>query len=68
MLHEIADPAPVLREIRSRLRPGGRVFIVEPKLYVGGAAFEASVQRCEAAGFAVESRPRVAFSRAVVLG
>jgi ubiquinone/menaquinone biosynthesis C-methylase UbiE len=67
MLHEIADTEPVLREIRRRLKPGGRVFIAEPKLHVGGAAFEASVKRCEAAGFAVESRPRVSLSRAVVL-
>ncbi len=66
-LHEMVGEGAVLKEIRARLNPGGRVFVAEPKGHIGEAAFEAGVKRCEAAGFAVESRPRVALSRAVVL-
>jgi ubiquinone/menaquinone biosynthesis C-methylase UbiE len=66
-LHEMAGEEAVLREIRFRLRPDGRLFIAEPRLHVGESAFEEAVKRCEAAGFAVEARPAVAFSRAVVL-
>jgi len=67
VLHEMAGQEDVLREIRAKLRPGGHVFIAEPRLHVGERAFEESVKRCEAAGFADEARPSVALSRAVVL-
>ena len=66
-LHEMVGEEAVLKEIRARLNPGGRVFVAEPKGHIGEAAFEEGVKRCEAAGFAVESRPRVSLSRAVVL-
>lgn len=66
-LHEMVGEEAVLKEIRARLNPGGRVFVAEPKLHIGEADFEAGVKRCEAAGFAIEARPRVALSRAVVL-
>jgi ubiquinone/menaquinone biosynthesis C-methylase UbiE len=68
MLHEVPDPAGFLREIRSLLKPGGRVLIVEPKWHVTQTDFQGSVGLMRRAGLAVLAEPGVRFSRAVVLG
>jgi hypothetical protein len=47
--------------------PGGRLLVVEPRIHVGGAAFERSVEVALGAGLAPVARPDVALSRAVVL-
>lgn len=67
MLHETPDQAAFLAEVYSLMKPGGRLFIAEPKMHVTGPAFEATVKRAAQAGFTVADRPRVALSRAVAL-
>jgi len=67
VLHEVPDQDRILAAVRRSLKKGGRLFIAEPRLHVKKPAFEASVARCAAAGFAVEARPAVALSLAVVL-
>jgi ubiquinone/menaquinone biosynthesis C-methylase UbiE len=66
-LHEMSGQEAILGAVRGALRPDGRVYIAEPRLHVGEPAFENLVRRAERAGFAVDSRPPVALSRAVVL-
>ena len=68
MLHEVPDPAAFLAEVRACLKPGGRLMVVEPRIHVGEAAFEASVEAAGKVGFTPVGRPDVALSRAVVLG
>jgi ubiquinone/menaquinone biosynthesis C-methylase UbiE len=68
MLHEVPDQAALLAEVGACLAPGGRLLIVEPRIHVGGAAFERSVEVAVGAGFVQVARPDVALSRAVVLG
>ena len=68
MLHEVPDQTAFLAEVRACLKPGGRLLIVEPRLHVGGAAFERSVEIACGAGLLPVTRPAVAVSRAVLFG
>jgi len=67
MLHEVPAPGAFLREIRALLAANGKVLLVEPKWHVTPKAFLYAVAVMEQAGFTVLERPRIRFSRAVVL-
>ena len=66
MLHEVPDQAAFLAEVIACLKPSGRLLVVEPRLHVGGAAFERSVAIARGAGLLPVARPVVALSRAVL--
>lgn len=68
MLHEVPDQARFLAEIRSLLKPGGQVLLAEPKWHVTREEFLAAIAVMEQAGFAVLERPKIHFSRVVVIG
>lgn len=68
MLHEVPDPARFLAGIRSLLQPGGKVLLAEPKWHVTQEEFQAAIAVMEREGFAVLARPKIRFSRAVLLG
>lgn len=67
MLHEVPDPVKFLREIKSLLKPEGRVLIVEPKWHVTQNDFQGSIGLMKQAGLDVLAEPRIHFSRTVVL-
>jgi ubiquinone/menaquinone biosynthesis C-methylase UbiE len=67
MLHEVPDQARFLAEVRAGLKPGGRLLVAEPRIHVGSAAFERSVEIARSIGLAPIARPAVALSRAVIL-
>jgi len=66
MAHEVPDQRRVFREVQAALRPGGRFFLVEPKLDIGPRYFEEECARVEDAGFRIRECPKVAFSFAAV--
>lgn len=68
MLHEVPDQARFLAEIRSMLKLDGRVLLAEPRWHVTPKEFLIAVAVMEQAGFTVLERPKIRFSRAVVLG
>ena len=68
MVHEVPDIEAFLREMRAILSPGGRFFLAEPKMHTSQLEFDSTVEKSVAAGFAVLHKPKVLFSRAVVLG
>jgi ubiquinone/menaquinone biosynthesis C-methylase UbiE len=68
MLHEVPDQGSFLREIRSLLNAGGKVLLAEPAWHVSRGEFRNALARMEQAGFLVRERPKIRFSRAVVLG
>jgi ubiquinone/menaquinone biosynthesis C-methylase UbiE len=68
MLHEVPDPGAFLREIKALLKPDGKVLIAEPKWHVTHDEFLATIAVMEQAGFAVLEKPKICFSRAVVIG
>jgi len=68
MLHEVPDQARFLAEVRSLLKPGGKVLLAEPKWHVSHEEFLAAIAVMERAGFAVLERPKIHFSRVVLIG
>ncbi len=67
MVHEIPDQEEFFNEIGSILKPGGKVFIVEPPFHVSKAAFEKTIIKASNAGFEAVERPKVFFSKTVIL-
>jgi len=67
MVHEVPDPVRLFNEIKSILKPGGKFYIIEPKFHVSGKAFEAMNQSLISEGFKILDKPKVFFSRAVLL-
>ncbi|MFH1824110.1 MAG: class I SAM-dependent methyltransferase [Candidatus Firestonebacteria bacterium] len=67
MIHEISNQDIFFREIHSMLNPDGRFFIVEPKFHVSKKAFEETINIATKIGFEIIEKPRVFFSRSIVL-
>jgi SAM-dependent methyltransferase len=67
MLHEVRGKRELLAEIREALKPTGRLLLVEPLGHVSAATFQRERDLALEAGFTVQSEPRIALSRALVL-
>jgi len=65
--HEVPDLRRLLAEIHGNLRPAGNFMVVEPMGHVTAADFQAMLTLAEEVGFREQQRPRVRFSRAVIL-
>lgn len=68
MAHEVPDKSRFFGEILALLKPQGRLLLVEPKLHVTQRGVEQTVTVCRETGFRVLEEPRVALSRAFLLG
>lgn len=67
MVHEVPDQDKLFRELRSVIRPEGKICIIEPRFHVSLKSFETMIKRVENSGFKIIERPKVVFSRAVLL-
>ena len=67
MVHEVPDQDEFFQELKSILKPGAKLLVVEPTFHVSKKAFEETITRARAVGFVVDSGPGVFFSRSVVL-
>jgi ubiquinone/menaquinone biosynthesis C-methylase UbiE len=67
MVHEIQNQEEFFDEIKSMLKPDGRVFIVEPPFHVSKTAFEETIKKARDAGLTPAERPKVFLSKAVIL-
>ena len=67
MIHEIPNQEGFLNEIKSILKSDGQLFIVEPPFHVSKTAFEEMVKKAKDAGFTPVERPKVLFSKTVIL-
>lgn len=68
MFHEIAHQEKYLVEVRSLLKPHGRMLIVEPPIHVSRTEFANILEKGRKAGFAVIDRPKVFLSKSALLG
>ena len=67
MLHEVPDIRSFITELYQLLKPGGRLFITEPKIHVSRRDFENVVELAQMAGFEISERAGVRLGRTVVL-
>ena len=67
MVHEVPDKAKLFSELKSILKPEGKIFIVEPKFHVTKSAFDNMLSIIKDVGFEVVEKPKVPISRAVLL-
>jgi SAM-dependent methyltransferase len=65
--HEVPDLRRLLLEIHTRLRPEGRMLVIEPVGHVKANDFDTMVSVAETVGFKADEHPRICLSRAVVL-
>jgi ubiquinone/menaquinone biosynthesis C-methylase UbiE len=67
MLHEVPDQIVFLQEVHSLIKPDGKVLIVEPKFHVTKMDFNNSEAIMNKAGFEIIEKPKIFFSRSVLL-
>jgi ubiquinone/menaquinone biosynthesis C-methylase UbiE len=53
MVHEMPDPVHFFTQIKDALKPGGRMFVREPRGHVSPKQFAASIDTARKIGFAV---------------
>ncbi len=67
VIHETPDVDGAFRELASILKPGGRLFVLEPKSHASEEEFGRLLAAATAAGLSEVARPRSVGERAVVL-
>jgi ubiquinone/menaquinone biosynthesis C-methylase UbiE len=67
VLHEVPSQKSLFMEIKSLLKQNGILFIIEPKSHVSKKEFEEMISETVKLGYRVWNRPKINFSRAVVL-
>jgi ubiquinone/menaquinone biosynthesis C-methylase UbiE len=67
MLHEVPDQTAFLQETHSLVKTDGKVLIIEPKFHVTKTDFDNSEAIMKRNGFEILEKPRVFFSRSVLV-
>jgi ubiquinone/menaquinone biosynthesis C-methylase UbiE len=67
MVHEVPDQQRLFEEMKSVLKPGGRIWIIEPKIHVTGRSFQKMIELLIPAGLEILEKPRIWLSRSVLL-
>ncbi|MDO5575812.1 MAG: class I SAM-dependent methyltransferase [Fibrobacter sp.] len=67
MFHEMPNQHSSLSELKGMLNSGGKIMIVEPIIHVNAKRFNSEIELARSLGFTVFARPKIFFSRAVVL-
>jgi ubiquinone/menaquinone biosynthesis C-methylase UbiE len=67
MVHEVPDKQGFLNEIKSILKPNGRVLIIEPPFHTSKKVFDEIVRKALTAGLKVINRPKIFPNKVVFL-
>ncbi|MFC2169886.1 class I SAM-dependent methyltransferase [Acidobacteriota bacterium] len=67
VVHEIPNHEELFFEMGSILKPSGQVLLVEPPFHVSKQAFEETIGKARSAGLTPVERPKILFSKAVIL-
>jgi len=67
MVHEVPDQGKFFEELKSLLKPGGGILIIEPKFHVSKKSFGEMIIRLKIIGFKIFSGPKVFISRSVLI-
>ncbi len=67
MVHEVPNQDIFLKELISVLKPNGQLLIAEPKFHVSENDFKIMEEKAKSLGFKIIDKPKIIFSRSVVL-
>jgi len=67
MFHEIQNQNSYLNELKSILKPKGKILLIEPKFHVSKKTFQTMLNMIEINGFKILESPKVFFSRSILL-
>jgi len=67
MVHEVPDQQGLFEELKSILKPGGRIWVIEPKIHVSEKSFKKMINLLESASLEIVDRPKVSLSRTALL-
>jgi ubiquinone/menaquinone biosynthesis C-methylase UbiE len=67
MIHEVPSQDKLFGELKSILKPGGKIFIIEPKFHVSKKSFDEMIDKLRNIGFEIIDKPKVFFSRTVLV-
>jgi len=67
MYHEVRNKTDFIEELKSALKPEGKILIAEPGIHVSGKKFNESIKLLTNADFKIIEEPEIALSRAVIL-
>ena len=67
MIHEVPNQLNLLKELKSILKPDGKIYIIEPKFHVSKKSFEEMINKTKDIGFEIIDRPKVFISRTALL-
>jgi ubiquinone/menaquinone biosynthesis C-methylase UbiE len=67
VVHEIPNQEEFFNEIKSILKPNGKVFIVEPPFHVSRTSFDETINKALGAGFTSIESPKVFLSKTALL-
>jgi len=67
VVHEVPDKNVFFEEIKSIIRPGGKILIAEPNSHVTGKEFDNMINNLVKTGFEIIYRPKILFSHSIVV-
>ncbi|HTY61761.1 MAG TPA: class I SAM-dependent methyltransferase [Acidobacteriota bacterium] len=67
MVHEVPDQQGFLNEIKSLLKPNGRILIIEPPFHTSKKSFDEIVRKALDAGLKIIDRPKIFPNKAVIV-
>jgi ubiquinone/menaquinone biosynthesis C-methylase UbiE len=67
MIHEVVNQDEIFQEFKQLLNPQGKVLIIEPNFHVSKNDFNNMISKLEKTGFRIIGRPKVSFSRSILL-
>jgi len=65
--HEVPDHDKLFQEVKSILKPGGKIYIIEPNFHVTKKAFEEMLTKAKSIGFEILDNPKMFLNRTVLL-
>jgi len=66
MVHEVLDQESFFKEIRSLLKPNGKLLMSEPAIHVTKVRYDETVEKAIRAGFTLKSNPSISLSRSAL--
>ena len=67
MIQEVPNQDNLFRELKSILKPGGEIYIIEPNFHVTKKAFDTMIGKLKSIGFNFKESPKIFLSRTVVI-